>query len=132
MAKKNPHKSLKNPFFIDSYILVFTVICFLTFTSTLAKKSPRSVTETEVKEKKNICYADIESGFWGWNCKSSMIEKENCALKCLSPQCYELVYESDPLEEGEKDYARSQEYKFCMHRISMGESIDGIRGSFDV
>ncbi|KAI3908313.1 hypothetical protein MKX01_027335 [Papaver californicum] len=117
MAKKNPHKSLKNPFFIDSHIFVFTVICFLTFTSTLAKKSPRPITETEVKEKKNICYADIENGLWGWKCKSSMIEKENCALKCLSPQCYELVYESDPLEEGEKDYARSQEYKFCMHSL---------------
>ncbi|OWM83225.1 hypothetical protein CDL15_Pgr012706 [Punica granatum] len=51
-------------------------------------------------------------GLWGWQCKSSVIAKENCALKCLSPTCYELVYESDPLEEGEKDFVRSQEYKY--------------------
>ncbi|KAI4312612.1 hypothetical protein MLD38_037416 [Melastoma candidum] len=54
------------------------------------------------------CYADVESGLWGWQCKSSAIAKENCALKCLSPACYELVYESDPLEEGEKDFIRGQ------------------------
>ncbi|RVW79530.1 hypothetical protein CK203_051653 [Vitis vinifera] len=57
-----------------------------------------------------------KSGLWGWQCKSSVIAKENCVLQCLSPPCYELVYESDPLEEGEKDFTRSQEYKYCMHR----------------
>ncbi|KAI3739419.1 hypothetical protein L2E82_29823 [Cichorium intybus] len=57
-------------------------------------------------------------GYWGKQCKSSMVAKENCAVKCLSPACYELIYESDPLEEGEKDYVRSQEYKYCMHTVS--------------
>lgn len=28
-----------------------------------------------------------------------MIAKENCALRCLSPACYELVYEGDPVRE---------------------------------
>ncbi|ONK80884.1 uncharacterized protein A4U43_C01F22830 [Asparagus officinalis] len=51
--------------------------------------------------------ADVESGMWGWRCKSSVIKKENCVLRCLSPTCYSLVYESDPAEEGEKDYVRS-------------------------
>uniref|UniRef100_A0A5B7BR19 Uncharacterized protein n=1 Tax=Davidia involucrata TaxID=16924 RepID=A0A5B7BR19_DAVIN len=94
-------------------------------------KSRRPVSDIEIRERKNQCYADIESGLWGWQCKSSMIAKENCALRCLSPACYELVYESDPLEEGEKDYTRSQEYKYCMHKLSMGESLDGVKGSFD-
>ncbi|KAK6919841.1 Protein of unknown function DUF4787 [Dillenia turbinata] len=65
------------------------------------------------------------------DCKSSMTTKENCALRCLSPSCYELVYESDPLEEGEKDLIRRQEYKYCMHRLSLGESLQGVKGSFD-
>ncbi|KAL8167680.1 hypothetical protein V2J09_009179 [Rumex salicifolius] len=91
----------------------------------------RSSCEAETKLKKDRCYADVESGLWGWDCKSSTISKENCALKCLSPHCYELVYESDPLEEGEKDFVRSQEYKYCMHRLSAGESLEGIRGSFN-
>ncbi|ONK55740.1 uncharacterized protein A4U43_C10F510 [Asparagus officinalis] len=97
----------------------------------LAKSSPRPITDEEIREKKQACYADVESGMWGWRCKSSVIEKENCALRCLSPTCYSLVYESDPLEEGEKDYVRSNEYKFCMRKLSLGESLDGVKGAFD-
>ncbi|KAJ6360336.1 hypothetical protein OIU77_004359 [Salix suchowensis] len=80
-------------------------------------KSPRPITDVEIRQIKNECYADIESGLWGQQCKTSMTAKENCALKCLSPICYELIYESDPLEEGEKDLTRSQEYKYCMYKI---------------
>uniref|UniRef100_A0A7N0UIP7 Uncharacterized protein n=1 Tax=Kalanchoe fedtschenkoi TaxID=63787 RepID=A0A7N0UIP7_KALFE len=103
----------------------------LSLASSVAGKSRRAVTDNEVRRKKNECYSDIESGLWGWQCKASVIAKENCALKCLSPSCYELIYESDPLEEGEKDLVRGQEYKYCMHRASLGESLEGIRGSFD-
>jgi len=52
----------------------------------------------------------------GWVCRSSPTEKENCVLRCLSPECYDLIYGGDPLEEGELDYVRSQEYKYCMHK----------------
>ncbi|PIA50967.1 hypothetical protein AQUCO_01100051v1 [Aquilegia coerulea] len=110
------------------FITFFVILGFLCLTT--FAKSPRPITDYEVREKKDSCYADIESGLWGWECKSSMIAKENCALKCLSPVCYSLIYESDPLEEGEKDYVRGQEYKYCMHRISIGESLDGVKGSF--
>lgn len=86
----------------------------------------------------------VFSGLWGWQCKSSTTAKENCALRCLSPICYEIIYESDPvrtearivssnlvfglpiiyflcvwllqLEEGEKDLVRGQEFKYCMHK----------------
>uniref|UniRef100_A0A6N2LR00 Uncharacterized protein n=1 Tax=Salix viminalis TaxID=40686 RepID=A0A6N2LR00_SALVM len=88
--------------------------------------------DVEIRQIKNECYADIESGLWGQQCKTSMTAKENCALKCLSPICYELIYESDPLEEGEKDLTRSQEYKYCMYKKSVGESLEGIKGAFDI
>ncbi|KAI5423140.1 hypothetical protein KIW84_046216, partial [Lathyrus oleraceus] len=78
----------------------------------------------------HICNLFVDSGLWGWPCKSSMIARENCALRCLSPSCYELIYESDPLEEGEKDFIRSQEYKYCMHKLSMGETLEGVKGAF--
>ncbi|OIW18850.1 hypothetical protein TanjilG_25293 [Lupinus angustifolius] len=52
-----------------------------------------------------------------------MIARENCALQCLSPPCYELIYETDPLEEGEKDANRSQEYKYCMHKSNGGKFV---------
>ncbi|KAL9264286.1 hypothetical protein AKJ16_DCAP07597 [Drosera capensis] len=96
----------------------------------VSAKSPRAITEAEIATNKNTCYADIESGLWGWDCKLSQIAKENCALRCLSPLCYELIYESDPLEEGERDFARGQEYKYCIIKLSMGESLKGIKGSF--
>ncbi|XAR54270.1 hypothetical protein NMG60_11029328 [Bertholletia excelsa] len=110
---------------------VSLIILFSIFPYPALAKSRRPISDIEIREKKNECYADIESGLWGSNCKSSMISKENCALKCLSPACYEIVYEGDPLEEGEKDIVRSQEYKYCMHKLSLGESLDGIRGSFN-
>ncbi|CAA7406474.1 unnamed protein product [Spirodela intermedia] len=97
----------------------------------VSAKSPSPITDAEIREKKNACYADIESGLWGWQCRSSTVSKENCALRCLSPTCYELVYGSDPLEEGEIDYIRGQEYKYCMHKLSIGESLDGVKGSFN-
>ncbi|KAK2638489.1 hypothetical protein Ddye_026284, partial [Dipteronia dyeriana] len=101
--------------------LIIIIINCVLIASTLLSSSPvlaksrRPVTDSETRQKKQDCYADIESGLWGPQCKSSMIATENCALRCLSRPCYELVYESDPLEEGENDYVRSQEYKYCMH-----------------
>lgn len=112
-------------------IVSLALMCLLYSPSTVLAKSHRPISDNETRQKKNECYADIESGLWGWQCKSSVIAKENCALKCLSPSCYELIYESDPLEEGEKDFVRSQEFKYCMHRLSIGESLEGVKGSFD-
>ncbi|XP_076912788.1 uncharacterized protein LOC143571182 [Bidens hawaiensis] len=104
---------------------------FICCIEVLSKSSRRPISDTEIREKKQNCYAEVELGYWDAKCKSSMVEKENCALKCLSPACYELIYESDPLEEGERDYVRSQEYKYCMHRLSLGESLEGVKGSFE-
>lgn len=129
MANSNS-KPFDSKTLIFSFLLLLAVL--LSFApSPVLSKSRRPISDSEIREKKNECYADIESGLWGWQCKSSVIAKENCVLQCLSPPCYELVYESDPLEEGEKDFTRSQEYKYCMHRLSLGESLDGVKGSFD-
>ncbi|XP_042502288.1 uncharacterized protein LOC122079680 isoform X2 [Macadamia integrifolia] len=116
---------------------LFFIFCLLvgfvisSFPFSVLAKSGRPISDNEIRERKKACYDDIESGLWGWECKSSMIAKENCAIRCLSPPCYELVYESDPLEEGEKDFIRSQEYKYCMHKLSMGETLEGVKGAFD-
>ncbi|KAK4270542.1 hypothetical protein QN277_023565 [Acacia crassicarpa] len=110
-------------------ILLLTLSIFVCSSQVLAK-SRRPITDAETRQKKLQCYADIDSGLWGGQCKSSMISRENCALRCLSPACYELIYESDPLEEGEKDLIRSQEFKYCMHKLSSGESLEGVRGAF--
>ncbi|KAJ4910634.1 hypothetical protein Rs2_05255 [Raphanus sativus] len=114
----------------SSTVCILLLLSLSLLFSCAFSKSPRPISDAEIREKKNQCYADIESGLWGWQCKASSIAKENCALRCLSPVCYELIYESDPLEEGEKDLIRSQEYKYCMYKSSLGESLDGVRGSF--
>ena len=36
----------------------------------------------------------------GWVCRSSPTEKENCVLRCLSPECYDLIYGGDPVSGG--------------------------------
>ncbi|ONI21984.1 hypothetical protein PRUPE_2G100000 [Prunus persica] len=110
---------------------VLLVLLLLLLSPTVLAKSRRPISDMETRQKKNQCYADIESGLWGWQCKASLIAKENCAVRCLSSTCYELVYESDPLEEGEKDLVRGQEFKYCMHKLSLGESLEGIKGSFN-
>ncbi|KAI4353769.1 hypothetical protein L6164_002697 [Bauhinia variegata] len=118
------------PLFRNSYFafaVIFLIASPLFCSSPVLAKSKRPITDAETRQQKFQCYADIDSGLWGWKCKSSTTERENCALRCLSPACYELIYESDPLEEGEKDYVRSQEYKYCMHKLSLGENIDDVR-----
>ncbi|KAH0980854.1 hypothetical protein GBA52_008031 [Prunus armeniaca] len=107
----NQHSSSSSSLGIP--VLLFLLLLLLS--PTVLAKSRRPISDFETRQKKNQCYADIESGLWGWQCKSSLIAKENCALRCLSSTCYELVYESDPLEEGEKDLVRGQEFKYCMH-----------------
>ncbi|KAL4323430.1 hypothetical protein GQ457_11G014630 [Hibiscus cannabinus] len=112
-------------------LVLLVILASSNFLLPVLAKSRNPITDSEIKKKKGECYADIDSGLWGGQCKSSSIAKENCALKCLSPACYELIYESDPLEEGEKDFIRSQEFKYCMHKISLGESLEGVRGTFN-
>jgi len=69
-------------------------------------------------------------------CDASAIERENCVLRCvrsegigageavaterlssrscLSTQCYERVYGSDALEEGEVDTVRGRLFRACL------------------
>ncbi|XP_054779721.1 uncharacterized protein LOC129287545 isoform X2 [Prosopis cineraria] len=111
----NPRSSPRNSPL--AFLILFLTLSTFYCSSQVLAKSRRPITEAETRQKKLQCYADIDSGLWGWQCKSSMISRENCALRCLSPACYELIYESDPLEEGEKDLTRSQEFKYCMHKF---------------
>ncbi|XP_039826597.1 uncharacterized protein LOC120688367 isoform X1 [Panicum virgatum] len=136
-SRRPPHPSHRSPRRSPAaYCLLLTLA--LLFASAAAKSSRRPISDNEIRQKKEACYTDVEnflsrlrrSGLWGWVCRSSPTEKENCVLRCLSPECYDLIYGGDPLEEGELDYVRGQEYKYCMHKSSLGESLDGVKGSF--
>jgi hypothetical protein len=44
---------------------------------------------------------------------ASAIDMENCAMRCVSPECYENVYGDDPLEDGEVDVVRGRTFRSC-------------------
>ncbi len=43
-------------------------------------------------------------------------EAYNCVNKCLSPDCYEEVYATNPLEDGEIDITRSRAFTGCVRQ----------------
>ncbi|KAL6323022.1 hypothetical protein AAG906_023640 [Vitis piasezkii] len=121
MANSNS-KPFDSKTLIFSFLLLLAVL--LSFApSPVLSKSRRPISDSEIRQKKNECYADIESGLWGWQCKSSVIAKENCVYNAFLHLVMSL---STRLEEGEKDFTRSQEYKYCMHRF---KSMDKLWGS---
>lgn len=88
-----------------------------------------SVQDRELAERKVQCYQDIDNGLWGEACKASAIDKENCALACVSSPCYDSVYGVDPLEEGEIDLRRGRQFKACIRGQSKAERIANVRGA---
>jgi hypothetical protein len=51
--------------------------------------------DRDLAKRKISCYQDIDNGLWGSHCRSSAINKENCALRCVSHSCYDSVYGND-------------------------------------
>lgn len=43
-------------------------------------------------------------------------EAYNCVNKCVSPDCYEEVYATNPLEDGEIDVTRSRTFTGCVRQ----------------
>lgn len=78
--------------------------------------------EKVYRQRMAACFQDIDIGLWGEACKASAIDKENCAMKCLSPDCYQSVYGNDPLEEGELDLKRGREFRFCVRKSEKAEN----------
>ncbi|ONL95210.1 hypothetical protein ZEAMMB73_Zm00001d028257 [Zea mays] len=101
MSSRRPsHPSHRNPRRFPSacYLLVLTLA--LLVVSAAAKSSRRPISDNEIRQKKEACYTDVENGLWGWVCRYSPTEKENCVLRCLSPECYDLIYGGDPVSGG--------------------------------
>lgn len=80
------------------------------------------VSDKDMARKKEACYADIDNWLWGRACRSSWIAKENCALRCVSPACYNTIYGQDALEEGELDFKRGREFRTCLRRELLDEN----------
>lgn len=52
-------------------------------------------------------------------CIATLIDRENCVLRCMEPECYEQIYGKDPLEEGELDVARGGAFRQCQREAML-------------
>uniref|UniRef100_A0A7I4BKC1 Uncharacterized protein n=1 Tax=Physcomitrium patens TaxID=3218 RepID=A0A7I4BKC1_PHYPA len=91
--------------------------------------SASTLADREIADRKVRCYQDIDNGLWGDACKASEIDKENCALACISSTCYNSVYGGDPLEEGEIDLRRGRQFKACIQGLLKSERLAKVRST---
>ena len=43
------------------------------------------------------CAQSCCSAFYGSECKASSMARENCAMRCVAPECYDKAYSDDPV-----------------------------------
>ncbi|GBG64428.1 hypothetical protein CBR_g44313 [Chara braunii] len=61
--------------------------------------------------RREKCVQDVALDSTG-TCTGSLVDMENCVLKCMAPTCYGEIYGRDPLEEGEID-VRGRRFRRC-------------------
>jgi hypothetical protein len=72
--------------------------------------------------KNNIARLDRQWKSRKANCEkeqcSALIPEEayNCVNECVSKLCYDEIYASNPLEDGEVDNARSRSFTNCLRK----------------
>ena len=54
-------------------------------------------------------------------------ESMNCVNRCLSPVCYEKIYASEPLEDGEIDRKRERKFTDCVRQEEKERTVSLIR-----
>ncbi|XP_024402039.1 uncharacterized protein [Physcomitrium patens] len=98
-------------------LLLFSLCLAFAHGTSIAVDHLMGGSDREIADRKVRCYQDIDNGLWGDACKASEIDKENCALACISSTCYNSVYGGDPLEEGEIDLRRGRQFKACIQGL---------------
>ncbi len=80
------------------------------------KGSQFGLMDKEYHLARDQCTKDIQGDEGGRyaHCAVSDVTRENCVLKCVSPECYEKLYGNDPLEEGELDTTRGRLFRNCL------------------
>lgn len=80
-----------------SFLAFLTLFFSLLFccAPTTASTNTLGISDRDLAKRKISCYQDIDNGLWGSHCRSSAINKENCALRCVSHSCYDSVYGND-------------------------------------
>ncbi|XP_024402040.1 uncharacterized protein [Physcomitrium patens] len=120
-------------------LLLFSLCLAFAHGTSIAVDHLMGGSDREIADRKVRCYQDIDNGLWGDACKASEIDKENCALACISSTCYNSVYGGDPvrfsllqelfLEEGEIDLRRGRQFKACIQGLLKSERLAKVRST---
>lgn len=100
---------------MKKYIIVFITLIILVNSEELNTKlkypkyeyKRSGQVENRLKSLTNSCGSKTECFNIG-----SPVDKQNCILQCISQRCFDEIYASDPLEEGEIDQ-RYASFKGC-------------------
>ena len=89
-------------------ILFVLVILFLLpkFVEAKRRKPAPKRTVIHARTMKSTCETTVCGAY-------PLEEGLNCVSACLSPACFQQVYGVEPLEDGELDFARAQQFDEC-------------------
>lgn len=74
--------------------------------------------DASIKQAKKECAQRIDQEA-DPTCVATLVDRENCVLKCMEPACYDQIYGQDPLEEGEVDVVRGKAFRQCQREAMM-------------
>jgi hypothetical protein len=89
----------------------FLLFCLLVMISAAAKAKPNGHARIDRQLKTRKAKCEIEE------CGHMVPEESyNCVNKCTSSKCFEEIYASNPLEDGEIDYDRERRFTSCLRK----------------
>ncbi|GAQ88219.1 hypothetical protein KFL_004100070 [Klebsormidium nitens] len=109
-------KSCHGRALVSQTVVLVLLLLLSDISSVDAKKKSYKGTYMEkgVRLLRDDCELSIQRT--GGPCMTSSINKENCILRCMNPECYEQVYGLDSLEEGEVDARRGKDFRMCVRK----------------
>mmetsp|Transcript_9802 Transcript_9802/g.12857 ORF Transcript_9802/g.12857 Transcript_9802/m.12857 type:complete len:178 (+) Transcript_9802:246-779(+) len=107
------HKSPKGKWVVNfTNFFSFTFFLFVLLNlNGVESKSRRRKADKNFRLKKKDC----ESNACG---HMILDEAQNCIYKCISDECYQQVYASEPLEDGEIDSIRYRQFQACYRKAN--------------
>ena len=110
MVQPKTIKSSSTSQFIVTAVKILFVLLILFLLPKLVearrKRTPPKRNAIEARKLRDFCETQV--------CGDYITEENlNCISVCLSPACFEQVYGTNPLEDGELDFDRVQRFDEC-------------------
>ena len=98
-------------------LLLLTWFLHIEGRSTHMTAPQRHKVERQIKQRKDNCETFLCKQY-----KNVKDEGMNCVNACVSQSCYNEIYATEPLEDGEIDTLRAAKYVKCTHAEFQTES----------